>query len=115
MGWETVMDDAKKGHRPCLKKWSRDGFSSARAAEFDNLASKICREDGSARCRVAIESASTLTPAAFVEKYEANCIPVLITGIVEQEEWAAERRWTLSRLKEDFRDRKFKVRFVYLL
>lgn len=107
------MDDAKKGHRPCLKNWSRDGFSSVRALEFDQLASKICRED--ARCRIAIESASSLTADAFVEKYEKKYIPVLITGIVEQEEWAAERRWTLSRLKEDFRDRKFKVYTILLL
>jgi hypothetical protein len=112
MGWESVMDDAKKGHRPKLKNWSRDGFSSVRAAEFETLASRVCREDGWARCRVAIESAATLTPAAFVERYESTCTPVMITGIVEQEEWAAQRRWTLPRLKDDFRDRKFKV-FIY--
>ena len=76
------MDDAKKGHRPKLKNWSRDGFASVRAAEFENLSAKISREEESARCRSARENASTLTPDEFVKRYEATETPVLISGML---------------------------------
>lgn len=81
MGWEDTMEAAKRGHRPRLKNWSRDGFNSRRAAEFESLASKVCREEETSRCRIARESASGLTPEAFVAKYEMTSTPVLITGI----------------------------------
>ncbi|MUG33612.1 hypothetical protein, partial [Psychrobacter sanguinis] len=31
------MEKAKKGHRPSLKKWSRDGFATTRRDEFHRL------------------------------------------------------------------------------
>mmetsp|Transcript_758 Transcript_758/g.1590 ORF Transcript_758/g.1590 Transcript_758/m.1590 type:complete len:209 (-) Transcript_758:412-1038(-) len=108
MGWESAMDDAKKGHRPKLKNWSRDGFATDRAADFEALASRLHKNEGSARCQVMVEQASSMTTEMFVTKYEATNTPVLIKGVVDEEEWPASRRWTLERLKEDFRDRKLK-------
>jgi len=108
MGWESALEDAKKGHRPYLKNWSRDKFASDRAADFDNLLARIHREEGmkGKHRPVAVESASTLTPAAFVHHYEEKELPVLITGTTD--DWLAQHRWTLDRLKNDFRDRRFK-------
>jgi len=108
------MDEAKKGHRPRLKDWSRDKFAfdkahGGRAEEFEALASQCFRDEGSGKyARVARESSATLTPEDFVERYEKTNTPLLITGTVADEQWAASRRWTQARLKEDFRDRKFK-------
>ena len=94
------MEEAKKGHRPKLKDWARDRFATDRAAEFDALPSRVHREEGSGVYkRVARERAATLTPAEFVERYEETNTPVMISGIVEEEQWPAQRRWTLSRLK----------------
>ena len=100
MGWESALQDAKKGHRPRLKDWSRDRFATCRAAEFEALASRMHKNEGSARCKIAVEHAKSMTPEAFVSKYESTNTPVLIKGIVDEEEWPARRRWTLQRLKE---------------
>ena len=109
MGWEASLNEAKKGHRPRLKNWSRDGFASSRAGDFEALASRAARLEETSRCKVARESATSLSPEAFVAKYEQTATPVLITGVVDEAEWPAVRRWTPERLKEDFRDRRFKV------
>ena len=109
MGWESAMDEAKKGHRPQLKNWARDRFATDRLAEFEALPAKIHQLEGSGRySRIARETSASLTPEQFVEKYEKTATPVLISGTVAEEEWPAQRRWTLARLREDFRDRKFK-------
>jgi hypothetical protein len=108
MGWESSLADAKKGHRPYLKNWSRDKFATDRAADFESLLARIYREEGmpGKHRRIAVESSATLTPADFVRRYEEPELPVLLTGTTEA--WPAQYRWTLDRLKDDFRDRRFK-------
>ena len=108
MGWEEMMEDAKKRHRPRLKDWSRDGFATKRAADFEALRARNWAEDPTCRCRIAVENCATLTPAQFVERYERTYTPVLLRGCINEQNWPAKERWTIDRLKEDFRDRRFK-------
>ncbi|CAM9506940.1 unnamed protein product, partial [Heterosigma akashiwo] len=35
--WEKRIESAKSKHRPKLKNWSRDGFASTRASDFEAL------------------------------------------------------------------------------
>ena len=96
MGWEDVMNDAKKRHRPGLKNWARDGFSSRRAADFQALRTRNWAEDPTCQCRIATEHASQLTPQQFVERYENTYTPVLLRGCFDEQKWAARERWTLA-------------------
>lgn len=51
--------------------------------------------------------AQDLSREAFVARFEAPRVPVVITGLAD--EWPAGRRWTLERLCRDFGRHKFKV------
>lgn len=109
------MDDAKKRHRPRLKNWSRDGFATTRAHEFEALAPKFTSGDAGAPAPGHAEyldiphvHAHHITRDEFISKYEETNTPLLISGIPQVEDWPAVRRWRLGRLCDDFRDCRFK-------
>jgi hypothetical protein len=101
------MDDAKKRHRtggPCslfemsrlhtnrscnadlrLSKWAREKF--AQQPDVCEVAQEI---------PIAREHCSTLSVERFVTEYERPCLPVVIAGIPEAENWAAQHNWGLE-------------------
>ncbi|KAJ1454152.1 hypothetical protein M885DRAFT_522319 [Pelagophyceae sp. CCMP2097] len=86
--FDDHVRSCKKRHRPRLKDWSKDGFASRRASDFDALATadvfgteEISREP------------HTLSQADFAEKYERTSTPLVVRGCVEHEAWPARTRW----------------------
>ena len=106
--WERRLLKAKRKHRPRLKEWNRDAFASRRKNLFYQL--------GDFESQVPVENSvidivpcMNLSPDSFVREFESRNIPCIISHIPTMERWKAPENWTIERLYERFKERKFKV------
>lgn len=108
--WERRLAKAKKGHRPSLKNWSRDGFATTRSPDFAVL-SKVTSQNnaGSNLVSMPVVHANDISLRRFRKDFETALKPCIIDGIPETEHWlAATGNWSLESLKHRFGDRYFK-------
>ena len=83
-----------------MQDWSRDGFASSRATDFEGL-SRAPPPSGGGQVRHGVidrVDCSLLTVSDFIERYEKACRPVVIRGVPEAEGWSAPQRWAPDEL-----------------
>ena len=71
------------------------------AKVFDTDPDKVSRRDNVPRI-----DANRVDYYEFLDKYEKNYLPVVLTGVTQ--DWAATRRWTKRELCRRYRNQKFK-------
>lgn len=112
MGWRTITEKAKKGHRPSLKDWSCDGFYetfpeysqtvqnqsnfgyqhfTCRGEIYENYANTIPKR----------LDAKEISPKEFQETYETHGIPCVITSIPQGFDASFHRMMTHEEKKCD--------------
>jgi hypothetical protein len=103
--------NAPPSHSP-QQDWSRDGFATTRAADFEALKQlpNYAAEGASVgHGRIARAHCTALGVDEFIDKYERTGTPVVIDGVPEHERWAAPREWaSFSALKRRYRRYTFK-------
>lgn len=101
--WERRMNKAKKGHRPSLKNWSRDGFATRRKDEFYALRT-ISQQTRS----IPRISAKDYTLDDFRRDFEVPYKPCIITDVPAVQSWKATSQWAPGILRNNFKNRMFK-------
>jgi len=105
--WLKKIAKAKNKHRPKLKNWSKDGFTSRRLTDVENLVN-LSQTNVDRKNEIDQLSAKYLTLCKFIERYEAKEIPCIIKDIPTIENWSACKNWTFKALRL-YKDRYFKV------
>ena len=123
--WQRRLQEAKVKHRPTMKDWAKEGFSSIRATDLATLteqrAYEFCKNIDRVHC-------DHISEKDFIARYEEPAIPVVIGGIPQREGWAAlQGKWTdwewlrtnlgerLFKVGEDDDGYKVKVKFKYFM
>lgn len=114
--WERRLEKAKKGHRPSLKNWSRDGFATSRQRDFHKLRevsvaesrSKVVHPNFPMEEVLRIDAAHT-TLEEFRDRFERPYLPCVIQNVPQLENWSAVSNWNIRDLKSRFKDRMLKV------
>lgn len=113
--WERRMEKAKKGHRPSLKNWSRDGFATTRREEFHRLR-RLRKEDeftGVVNPLYPIREVECVDIRStnleqFRTRFENPYLPCIIRGVPQAENWKAVENWNMRSLKRKYKDHLFK-------
>eukprot|EP00981_Chlorochromonas_danica_P000537 scaffold108_cov167-Ochromonas_danica.AAC.9 len=101
--WQRRADDAKRRHRPSLKNWSKDGFAITRKNDFLALRQLPQNIPPIPRFRCA-----DLSVTDFRQRFESPNLPCILTDLPLQENWSANRNWTLKKLTKDYGNSLFK-------
>ena len=130
MSWKKKADKARKGHRPSLKNWERDGLYYKFPIYLENLSNRKTKyesfllrswgnHDDSTHDEVVnipmIMDHKSSTSRDRIQLCESKKIPALIHNIPYgnhiEEEWPAVKRWKLETLKQNeaLLERLFKV------
>lgn len=92
--------------------WSRDGFATTRAADFEALArlpDYVAEGVMVGHGAIARAKARELSVERFIERFEKAVTPVVIDGVPAREGWAAPEAWaSFSALKRRYRRYTFK-------
>eukprot|EP01033_Poteriospumella_lacustris_P009713 gene9713-6951_t len=113
--WERRMDKAKKGHRPSLKNWSRDGFATTRREEFHRLR-QLRKENeftGVVNQNYPIQEVERLdirrtSVDEFRQRFENQYLPCVIRGVPHAEQWSAVENWNMRSLRRRYKNHLFK-------
>ena len=106
-GWEEIGSDrVKKNKSTYRRKWESFALLSG-ADGIQALHDSVLDPTTNVGLSPARESASMLTPEAFVNGYEATKTPVIVSGYTSG--WPAATRWSLGELAQRFPDYKLRA------
>ncbi len=101
------MSKAKRLHRPSFTEleWQREGFGPRGSR---NPCFKALQRLGNLGPSVARIDAHEISSNEFIMKYEAACLPVIITKVMKTQNWANKEEWLPHNLNDKFKDVRFK-------
>lgn len=103
--WERRVEEAKRKHRPKLADWGRDGFGREGSASYALWQALSAEPSDPPVGGVPRVDGRRLTAEQFVEKFEAQGKPCVLSGVQSE----SRALYSFAKLRRAYGSRLFKV------